>query len=146
MEVFLHCCLSTHSLSLNGTKKLDLDDSFSSLSHYIRPSLRTSFRILSPFLQLAFNFSSIWVSTSWTVSLAAFLNESSLELLPTFVWPNPAPPLQMWIIDNNHDNVSYSWATCNLRTSSFSSDTNETFMGNATAVNSTVTTFDSFFF
>ena len=78
-------------------------------------------------LQVVFTFIVIWVATAWLVSLAPFLDSSSLENIPSFVWFDPPPAMRKWILKSNSTTFNETWARCNVTTATpVSMTTNET--------------------
>ena len=64
-------------------------------------------------LQLLFTLVVIYISTAWLVSLAPFLDSTSLDYVPSFVWPDPPTLMKSWILDQNATAVIPTWAVCN---------------------------------
>ena len=134
----IHCFVSSlfsFVYPLNGGKKSDFLFLNPIFRRGFRREIRPVFQILSALLQFLFTFACIWISTCWIVSLAPFFSASSVESIPAFIWPNPAPGLRKWIIDIKHDNTSYPWAICNL-TTFHEQHTNQSIMINATTSSS----------
>ena len=70
-------------------------------------------QILICILQITFTFTAIWISTCWIASLAPFLDSTSQDLLPDFVWPNTTAPFRKWVPEINETTPYPAWATCN---------------------------------
>ena len=90
---------------------------------FFEHKMPANYRMYCPFasllLQVLFTFIVIWISTTWIVSVAPFLEESSLAMLPDYVWPNPAAPLHKWIINTETHKRTESWAICNSSSFTF---------------------------
>ena len=82
------------------------------------------------FFQLIFSYVSIWLSTSWIISLAPYLDKPSQRLIPSFVWPNTTTYLDIGKWATNETMFrNQLWASCdkaltilNVHNDSFSSN------------------------
>ena len=79
--------------------------------------LAKSTKILLP---LFFSLTAICFSTCWIVSLAPFLPDASLRLLPDFIQSDPFPPFDRWVV-KNATFFNETWAHCNRSSTSNSS-------------------------
>ena len=96
-------------------------------------------------LQLLFTLVVIYLSTAWFVSLAPFLDPTSLDYVPAFVWPDPPSVMKRWILDQNPQKVIPCWAVCNdhattNNNNATTNNDNATIHNNATTYNNNATT------
>ena len=67
-------------------------------------SFKVDFKLtifISTLLQFLFVGLSFWIATSWFLSIAPLVNDSSLSLVPDFIWPNTSQLLRNWIVPIN---------------------------------------------